>query len=49
MKIAGGNEIRKILQQLEKAGYIEKEKKGGRKITSKGTKFLDNTAKVVME
>jgi len=49
MKIAGGNVIRKILQQLEKAGYIEKEKKSGRKITSKGKKFLDNTAKVVME
>jgi small subunit ribosomal protein S19e len=40
---ASGNIIRKILQQLEKAGLIEKEKKG-RRITSKGQKFLDRVA-----
>lgn len=45
-KRAGGNMIRKILQQLEKAGYIEKDSKNGRKITAKGRKFLDNVAKV---
>lgn len=45
-KSAGGSMIRKILQQLEAAGYVQKDKKGGRKITAKGRKFLDNTAKV---
>lgn len=40
---AGGNLIRKILQQLEIAGFIEKGKKG-RKITSKGQKLLDKVA-----
>jgi len=40
---ASGNIIRKILQQLEKAGLIEKTKKG-RKITSKGQAFLDRIA-----
>jgi small subunit ribosomal protein S19e len=44
---AAGNEIRKILQQLEKAGYVEKGAKGGRKVTAKGRKFLDNVAKGV--
>ncbi len=42
-KKAGGSVIRKILQQLEKVGFIEKVK-GGRKITSKGRKFLDRAA-----
>ena len=40
---ASGNIIRKILQQLEKAGFVEKSKKG-RKVTSKGQKFLDRIA-----
>jgi len=42
-KKASGNIIRKILQQLEKAGLIEKAGKG-RKITSKGQKLLDKVA-----
>jgi len=39
-----GKIIRSILQQLEKAGYVKKEKKGahaGRIITPKGKSFLD--------
>jgi len=40
---ASGNILRKILQQLEKSGLVEKAKKG-RKITSKGQKFLDKVA-----
>jgi len=40
---ASGNIIRKILQQLEKAGLIEKVGKG-RKITKKGQSFLDRIA-----
>lgn len=40
---SGGSVIRKILQQLEKAGLIEKAGKG-RKITDKGRKLLDRTA-----
>lgn len=39
-----GKIIRSILQQLEKTGYIKKEKKGshaGRMVTSKGRSFLD--------
>jgi small subunit ribosomal protein S19e len=43
--LAGGNQIRKVLQQLEKAGYIEKDGKAGRKITAKGRKFFDGVAK----
>jgi small subunit ribosomal protein S19e len=41
-----GKIIRTILQQLEKAGFVEKGK-GGRKITSKGKKFLDKIASEV--
>jgi small subunit ribosomal protein S19e len=43
-KKASGNIIRKILQQLEKAGLLEQEKKNlkkGRKITSKGQSLVD--------
>lgn len=40
---ASGSVIRKILQQLEKSGFVEKNNKG-RKITSKGRKFLDRVA-----
>lgn len=42
-KKASGNIIRKILQQLEKVGLIEKAAKG-RKITSKGQNLLDKIA-----
>lgn len=43
-----GSVIRKLLQQLESAGFVKKEKDGsGRKITSKGKKFLDNVANKV--
>ena len=38
-----GSIIRKIFQQLESAGLV-KTKKGGRIITPKGQKFLDNIA-----
>lgn len=42
---SSGSVVRKLLQQLEAAGLVEKEKGGvGRKITSKGRKFLDNIA-----
>ncbi len=41
---ASGNILRKILQQLEKAGLVEKNKKG-RKLTSKGRSFIDKIAK----
>ena len=44
---ASGNAIRKILQQLEKAGLVKQEEaKGhrGRVITGKGRSFLDNLA-----
>lgn len=40
---ASGNIIRKILQQLEKAGLVEKNKKG-RKLSKKGISFLDRIA-----
>jgi small subunit ribosomal protein S19e len=42
-KKASGAIIRKILQQLEKAGLVEKSAKG-RKITPKGQKLLNNVA-----
>ncbi|MBI5158838.1 30S ribosomal protein S19e [Candidatus Micrarchaeota archaeon] len=41
---AGGSIIRKALQQLEKAGFIKKDKVG-RSITSKGKAFMDKAAK----
>jgi len=42
---ASGSIIRKILQQLETAGLIEKnQNKKGRKISNKGRKFLDKIA-----
>jgi small subunit ribosomal protein S19e len=43
-----GSVVRKLLQQLETTGFVEKEKNGsGRKITPKGRKFLDNIANKV--
>ena len=44
---ASGNHIRKMLQQLQKAGLIEESKKlkKGRIITAKGKSFLDKLAK----
>tara|TARA_B100000686_G_C16453060_1_gene793126 strand:+ start:365 stop:817 length:453 start_codon:yes stop_codon:yes gene_type:complete len=36
--------LRLIMQQLEIAGFIEKSRKGGRGLTSKGQSILDNTA-----
>ncbi len=41
---ASGSIIRKILQQLEKAGYAQKSKKG-RELTPEGRKLLDKLAK----
>ncbi len=43
---AGGKIIRTILQQLEGAGYVLKEKKG-RSVTPKGQKLVDGAAKAV--
>lgn len=44
---AGGKIIRSILQQAEKAGFLEKsdDKRKGRKLTEKGRKFLEDLAK----
>ena len=38
---ASGNVIRKILQQLESAGLVEKNKTGGRVISLRGREFLN--------
>ncbi len=46
----GGSGIRKVLQQLEKAGFIKQKDKGikkGRFATPKGVAFLDKIAKTV--
>ena len=40
---ASGNILRKILQQLEKVGFVEKTKQG-RKITAKGQQLLNRVA-----
>ena len=37
---ASGSVIRKVLQQLEAAGFVKMEKGKGRKITAKGSAFL---------
>jgi len=44
--LAGGSTIRKAMQELEKAGFLAKEKKG-RVLTAKGRKLLDNAAREV--
>ena len=44
-KKASGKIIRTALTQLEAAGFLEKEKGEGRKITPEGQSFLDNLAK----
>lgn len=47
-KKSSGSGIRKLLQQLEAAGFVKKRENGsGRVITPKGTKFLDNIANKV--
>jgi len=44
---AGGKIIRTILQQLEKAGLVEKDGRNGRKITKKGQSFIDKEATAI--
>jgi len=44
---AGGSTIRKAMQQLEKAGLMIKDAKGGRKLSPRGRALLDNAAKEV--
>ncbi len=39
-----GHVIRKILQQLEEAGLVEKDGKRGRKVSAKGRSLLDKIA-----
>ena len=46
---ASGAIIRKILQQLEAAGLVQKLDKKGRVLTPKGRSFLDRLAKVVYD
>ncbi len=43
--MAGGKNIRLMLQQLEKAGFVKKEKVG-RTLTPKGRSLLDKASKV---
>lgn len=50
--LGSGNIIRKILQQLEKAGLAEKASKGvhkGRSATKKGTAFLESIASEMLK
>lgn len=42
---ASGKVIREAMNQLEEAGFLEKEKGEGRKLTPEGQSFLDNIAK----
>ena len=42
---ASGSVIRKILQQLEVAGFLKSENRKGRFITPKGQSFLDGVAR----
>jgi len=46
---ASGSVIRKILQQLESAGFVAKKKNKGRMITPKGESFLSGAAKEIKE
>jgi len=50
--VASGNIIRKLLQQLEKAGLAKQTEKGvhkGRVLTPKGVSFLDKTAVEILK
>jgi small subunit ribosomal protein S19e len=42
---ASGAVLRKVLQQLEAAGFVEKQKTKGRKITRKGSSFLTDVSR----
>lgn len=44
-----GSIVRKALQQLEKAGLVEKINKKGRVLSSKGRSFLDNMAQIIIK
>jgi small subunit ribosomal protein S19e len=44
---ASGSIIRKVVQQLEAAGFVKAEKGKGRVITKKGKAFLNEAAKAV--
>jgi small subunit ribosomal protein S19e len=44
-----GSVVRRILQQLEEAGLVEKVPGRGRVLSSKGRSLLDTTAREVME
>jgi small subunit ribosomal protein S19e len=49
---AGGSHLRKILQQLEKAGLAKQTEKGvhkGRVVTPQGMKLLENAANAIMK
>ncbi|KAG0774999.1 hypothetical protein G6F22_013630 [Rhizopus arrhizus] len=46
---ASGSVNRKVLQSLEKIGVLEKDKKGGRKITQDGQRDLDRIAMTLAE
>ena len=45
-KKGSGNILRKVLQQLENAGYVKKDKTG-RIVTPNGQKFMDSMARTV--
>ena len=46
-KKSSGNIIRKIFQQLESAGLVEKQNKKGRKLSKKGQKLLEKISEEV--
>ncbi len=46
---AGGSAIRKVLQQLERAGLVRRVRGKGRVLTDKGRSLLDNTAYEIMK
>lgn len=47
-KKAGGSAIRKPLQQLERAGLVEKVDKEGRRLSKEGIKLLDKMAAEIL-
>ncbi|HID17902.1 TPA: 30S ribosomal protein S19e, partial [Candidatus Bathyarchaeota archaeon] len=47
-KKAGGSAIRKPLQQLERAGLVEKVDKEGRRLSREGIKLLDKVAAEIL-
>ncbi len=49
LRAGGGSAIREPLQQLEKAGFVTREEKKGRKLSREGTSLLNRIASEILK